>query len=303
VPADDSNGVGQLCVASLAAPKRKPEVVVSNEDGEVQCGGWTRDGASIIYWRAGEFSASLWADGVPLYSVGAEGGIERSLGVETLANADSVNLAPQAAGNLLAVTKGFGRETWEEQRIGVVNLDDGSYRGLTGEDTAALCPAWSPDGHRIAYMAGPDGEATYAKSMKGVNIRVMRPDGTIETKQVAPEMHLGPGGGEEAHLFLQQRKIWLVEPSGTAQPRQLTGDPRYRDEEPLWSADGGHILFGRMKYDGHASLWMMESRGADLDQVSKLQIFAPFGDDNDWFGDYGYIDWRDAFHWRTAPSR
>ena len=134
--------------------------------------------------------------------------------------------------------------------------------------------------------------------MAGANIRIMRGDGTVETKAVTRDMKVAPGGGESAHVFLHQRKIWLLDAGGTGQPRQLTSDHRYRDEEPLWSADGGHILFGRMDYDGHASLWLMESSGGAPVEVCRLQISDALGNENSWFGFYGYTDWRDAFDWR-----
>jgi hypothetical protein len=66
----------------------------------------------------------------------------------------------------------------------------------------------------------------------------------------------------------------------------------------LWSADGSHILFGRMDYDGHKSLWLMEASGANAAQVCRVQVPDDFGDQDSWFGYYGYIDWRRGFDWR-----
>lgn len=300
VPEKDGDApfVGQICLASLSAPKRKPEVLVSNEGGEVQPYGWTRDGKYVVYWGAGEVSASLWCDGMDLYSVAVDGGQARKLGVSVLVHEDTLAFAPESAGNRLAVTSGDGREAWAGKRIAVVDLDAGPVRNLTVADVAALCPAWSPDGQRIAYVAGPDADVAYKKSMAGVNIRIMRPDGATETKVVTPDMRIGVGGGEEAHRFLQQRKIWLLDPSGAVKPRQLTTDPRYRDEVPLWSAGGTHILFGRMDYEGQMSLWLMESSGGALARLCGLQIFDDLGTQDSWFGFYGYTDWRDAFDWR-----
>ncbi len=48
--------------ASFAAPG-KAQILLSNE-GDIAPYGWTRDGKSIVYWRADEWSASIWADGV-----------------------------------------------------------------------------------------------------------------------------------------------------------------------------------------------------------------------------------------------
>jgi Tol biopolymer transport system component len=175
-----------------------------------------------------------------------------------------LDLAPKS--NLLAVARGSGRETWSEQRIAVVDLDTGFVRNLTAANVAALCPAWSPDGRTIAYTSAPDA-------------------GNI-------------GGGEEAHTNLQQRKIWLVDPSGASPQRQLINDPHYRDEEPMWSSDGSHMLFGRMDYNGHASLWLMDSDGSHARHICPLKVYDDMGVEDNWFGYYGYIDWRSAFDWR-----
>jgi Tol biopolymer transport system component len=262
-------------VASLASPHREPEVLVSNPEGALQPYRWTRDGKSVVYWRADEWSASLWCDGVALHSVSAAGGPARFLGVSVLAHEDVLDLAPKSAGNRIAVTSGEGRETWAEKQIALIDLESGLRRNLTGEDIAANCPAWSPDGRRIAYVAGPDAAVVARKSNR-----------------------LPPAGGEEAHAALQKRKIWELDSNGASEPRQLTGDSRYRDEEPTWSADGSHLLFGRMDYDGRASLWMMEGHGGAAKQVCGLKIFDPFIEEDNWFGFYGYIDWHDAFDWR-----
>ena len=65
--------------------------------------------------------------------------------------------------------------------------------------------------------------------------------------------------------------------------------------------DGGHILFGRMDYDGHVSLRLMETGGGAPVEVCRLQISDALGNENSWFGFYGHTDWRDAFDWRR-PS-
>jgi Tol biopolymer transport system component len=258
----------ELYAASVAAP-HKARVLLSNE-GAIQPYAWTRDGKAILYWRSDDgWSASVWSDGVDLYSIPASGGAERKLGVTALAHDDILEMAPESAGNRFAVTRGSHRETWSDQTIAVVDLDTGAVRDLTAGNIAALCPAWSPDARSIACFAAPGVEDV--------------------------------GGGEEAQAALHQRKIWLLDPAGAAPPRQLTGDVRYRDEEPLWSADGSHILFGRMDSNAHTSLWLTEASGARLAQICPLKIYHPLeGDKDSWFGYYGYLDWRSAFDWRRS---
>lgn len=298
-PNDSDAATAELYTASFASPD-KTEVLLSNE-GDIEPYAWTRDGKSIVYWRADEWSVSVWSDGVDLYSISASGGPERKLGIPALSHDDVLDLAPDSAGNWLAATSSSGgRETWAGQQITLVDPDTGASRALTAPDVAALCPAWSPDGRSILCFAGPDADVAYKKAMNGVNIKVMHTDGTVHTQVVAPNTRISAvGGGEEAHAYLHQRKIWSLDPLGGRAPLQLTSDPKYRDEEPLWSADGSHILFARMDYEGHPSLWLMESTGANPAQICTLKVHGDLpGDDAGWWGYYGYVDWRAAFDWR-----
>jgi Tol biopolymer transport system component len=209
-----------------------------------------------------------------------------------------LDLAPASAGNKLAVTDGEGRETWANKRVSIVDLDTGVSRRPMPDDIASVCPAWSPDGSRIACSAGPDANIASNRANAGLTYRAIRPNGSVETKTITPNSNLNIGGGEEAHVYLQQRKIWLLDATGPDAPKRFTNDPRYRDEEPLWSADGSHILFGRMDYDGHTSLWLMDANGGGATQVCRLQIADDFGNQDSWFGYYGYTDWRKGFDWR-----
>jgi hypothetical protein len=92
--------------------------------------------------------------------------------------------------------------------------------------------------------------------------------------------------------------------SSNPAPVRLTNDPRYRDEEPQWSADGSHLLFCRIDEESNQTVWLMQSDGTDLRQVA-----GPLDpDDADdpglaWFGYYGTIDWPARLHFvREATS-
>jgi Tol biopolymer transport system component len=282
----------------VAAEERTVRVLIPHNEGEIRPHSWTRDGKQIIYWRADEWSGSIWADGIGLYAISASGGAERELGVASLAHADMLDLAPAVAGNKLVVASGLGRETWATEQLVLIDLDTGAKRELTPPETAALGPAWSPDGRKVAYFAAPDAELVEARAEAGTPMRILNPDGSVTTKVRTPDTRIGIGGGERAHRFLQLRKISVLDPVGGSPSRQLTEDPHYRDEEPLWSADSSHILFARMDYDGHASLWLMESSGSNARQVCQVNVYSDLPVKEGWFGFYGYIDWRTAFDWR-----
>jgi dipeptidyl aminopeptidase/acylaminoacyl peptidase len=224
---------------------------------------WTRDSRFILYWEDPDFSASVMTEGLPLYRVPAAGGPPEPLGVETLVHEDLLALSP--TGNHLAATAGGGRETYERKRIAIVDLESLAVRYLTGGNTSAIAPSWSPEGRRLAYVQAP------APPAPGPQYR---------------------SDNLTARPYMQQRRIWLADASGVTPPRAITADSRYRDEEPLWSADGAHILFCRMDAAGTGALWVM---GAEGDNPIPVSATLPLN--NSWIGFYGYIDWRSTFDW------
>lgn len=55
----------------------------------------------------------------------------------------------------LAVAAGEGRDACDDKRIAVIDWPSGGVRYLTDKGNAAVSPAWSPDGKRIAWSAAP----------------------------------------------------------------------------------------------------------------------------------------------------
>jgi len=123
------------------------------EDGVVLAR-WAPDGEGLLFWPDPYFSASVLADGLPLMSVPIGGGDTRRLSDPLLLSPESIAVSP--SGDALALAVGQGRETWYNKAIQVVSLPGGDARRITGADTAAVSPAWSPDGARLAYVAAPN---------------------------------------------------------------------------------------------------------------------------------------------------
>ncbi len=88
---------------------------------------------------------------------------------------------------------------------------------------------------------------------------------------------------QSTRVGMMKRRIFVVDAQGDAQPQQITDEPGYRDERPLWSTDGGHILFARMDDDSRASLWLMPSDGGNPQQVVEELTPLP-GAADAWFG-------------------
>jgi Tol biopolymer transport system component len=238
------------------------------EKGVALLAGWSLDGQHILFWQGDILSASLLSDGPALYSLPADGGEPTKLVDSVLVHDDFLAPAPQ--GDRWAVTAGSYRATWTNKRVAVVEARGGELIWLTDEGVAAFSPAWSPDGVHLAYAAMPD---------RGDLV-----------------------GGEDARLGMMERHIWMINAQGEPQPQQLTEDPAYRDERPLWSADGSHLLFARMAAEGPASLWLIPAGGGDPRQVMDDLTPLP-GPASGWFGYYGHVEWDQLFDWWRGPAR
>ncbi|MBI4302443.1 MAG: PD40 domain-containing protein [Chloroflexi bacterium] len=230
---------------------------------EILLAGWTRDGSKILYWMNPGFSASILADGVALYAVPAQGGAPVQLGGAVLNHRDFVVPGPNSTDQVAIILGGY-RSTWTRKALHILSISTGKDLALTLADQAASSPAWSPDGQRVAYMAMPD-------------------EGDLV-------------GGETARQGLMQRRIFVANVQGEPQRQKLTDDPLYRDEYPLWSADGAFILFVRLSGEDRVSLWLVPATDGQPRQIAE-QLTPNLGLPPVWFGYYGYVDWERLIDW------
>jgi dipeptidyl aminopeptidase/acylaminoacyl peptidase len=203
-----------------------------------------------------------------LYSVPAEGGTAMQLAGAVLLHPDFLVLGPKGTDRLAVVVGGY-RAAWTNKVLHILSASARQDTALTQADLAASSPAWSPDGQRIAYVTMPDA-------------------GDLV-------------GGEPAHQGLMQRRISVANTQGDPQARQLTDDPTYRDEYPLWSADGASILFARFDAEDRASLWLVAVPGGEPRQVIDELTSAPESSPL-WLGNYGHVDWAMLLDWWRGPA-
>jgi len=234
------------------------------QKGEAILAGWSPQGRRVLFWQSESLLASR-TDGAPLYSVSAgkaqsNTNAPAQLEIEEVMLSYSDFIAPAPRGissemrDTVALVVGSNRGTWRNKRIELAG------RAISPKSLAAIAPAWSPNGARLAFVAAPD-----------------RAD---------------LGSEEAIRVGLMQRRIWVTDVTGEIEPQRLTDGTAYREERPLWSADGSHLLFARMDAKGRASLWLMAVDGGAPRQVVDELTPAPDPVDS-----YGHIDWETLFDW------
>ncbi len=223
---------------------------------------WTPDGRYLLYNREAVQSASILADGIPLYALALSGGKPRLISQRTFCNAPSYACSPD--GREIAISEGEGRETWVNRQLKITTLRSGASNPWTLTSYSAICPAWSPQGGILAYVEGPAGQV---------------PDGDASRALLA-QRHI------ELQLFRAGAGIGVA------------NDTVDRQEYPQWSADGTHLLFIRITPAGAASLWECISQ---TDQARQLvpAIVSTNREDTQWDGYYGNVQWsRLLTYWR-----
>lgn len=190
------------------------------------------------------------ADGAPLYFLDPDKK-QNVVSATTLLYPDFLAFSPD--GVTLAVAEGMNRFTWGNKRIKTINLESYKENPLTEWKTASLSPAWSPDGLLLAFVTGPD---------------------------------FGPDSLAEDDLLTgtAKRRAWIMKADGS-EKRQLTGDAGYREECPMWLADGKHLLFARFDEQNRPSLWLVQVDGqSPLKITGALSAFLTQYEDLDYYG-------------------
>lgn len=239
----------------IARTGGQPLWVTRAADSPVSLAGW-QDPEHLLIWQHPDSpqqpSDSVWLYSAALPQSGEDSDDPQVVRDEPMLQRPDFIAVSPVAEHIVAATLGAGLPTWTGKQV--VAGDLASPAAL-----AAISPAWSPDGGWLAFVGMPD----------------------------APDVTLG----EDALAAMMERRIWVA-PRAPGEPRILVEDDRYRDERPLWSRQGTHILFARMTREGQASLWLAPAGGGPAAQVVDELTPAP-----DPIGNFGYIDWSQHYDW------
>lgn len=232
----------------LAGPFDRPseaKLVAETKEGGFEVIGFARGGSRFLYWLNEEEGADSWGGPLDIYLGGGPhplktGAASMTTGLTSLSpTADTVAIVVGDDANV----------TNHDKSIALLDVSTDSNQPvtkITGPSVSAIYPAWSPDGKQLAWTQGPDADALFKQL----------PDDVFY--EVALERSA------------RERRIWLAGNGGCGEQKQLTNDPSYTDQVPVWSRDGNYILFGRMDKQDASSLWFMRPDGSDAREVAAL---------------------------------
>ena len=218
-----------------------------------QAAEWSPRGGKLAFIRMANVSrrnetSSLW-------TINTATRVKKRLAVSAARFDSSSPLAWSPSGSRIAFTR------LEEPpngasgyRIYMVNANGGALRLLTyGQD-----PDWSPDGKRIIFEAF----AGWPPSIGQIWVVNADGTGTRLLANSAGAASFSPDG--KRIVFDRHGEIWTMNVDGSGQ-QQLT-DGSGPDLAPLWSPDGGRILFARGSV--RWQLYVINVDGSGLRQVS-----------------------------------
>jgi WD40 repeat protein len=143
-----------------------------------------------------------------------------------------------------------------------MNPDGSGLRTLRRHDGDSW-PVWSPDGGRIAFSGGSDGDTVMVMNADGTGARALGFGGTPAWSPDGATIVFANGG------------LWTIGADGSGLS-QLTGTP---DGAPAWSPDGGSIVFSRFDSDtGQDHLWKMDADGGNQVQLTNDALSDLYAD-------------------------
>jgi dipeptidyl aminopeptidase/acylaminoacyl peptidase len=180
-----------------------------------------------------------------------------------------------APGHDIAFTLGLEVYLLSADGTTITNLSN-EITSPSNDPSAACCPAWSPDGQKIAF----DSNREFSSNRSWDHIFVMNADGSGQTQLTSGEYHDGwpawsPDGGRIAFASYRSGRLEIhVMNSDGSGVTQLTDITNPLARSPSWSPDGTRIAF--TSGSTSSDVFVMNADGSEIIQLTT----DPSGDRN-----------------------
>jgi Tol biopolymer transport system component len=216
---------------------------------------WTPDGSEIIFSYGTFRSSGLWR------ITASASAVPQRL---PFASENSCHPAVPRHGNRLAYALWRHDSNIWRVDLGQPDLKPGTPLPLISSTRVDACPAYSPDGTRIAFFSNRSG----AYELWVCNGDGSNPAQLTTCGGVTNGPRWSPDGRTIAFTVEEQRYqyVYVIGANGGI-PRRLTSDPTIHDKWPSWSQDGRWVYFDSWR-DGDNQIWKVSAGGGKAVRIT-----------------------------------
>jgi serine/threonine protein kinase/Tol biopolymer transport system component len=220
---------------------------------------WSPSGSRLAYWAQAAGQRDI-------YTIAPAGG-DPVKATDDAALDWGVEWAPDGRHLYFASDRGGAMNLWR------VPIDESSGRATgppepvtSGVPATVGKPGFSRDGRRLVFSSAIASVNPVALPLGAAAGTGAEPRFLFRRSGVFAPTSVSPDGSLVAYFGIdRQEDIWVGRVDGTAL-RRLTDD-EYRDRVPMWSADGGELVFYSNR-SGKYEVWTIKKDGSGLTQIS-----------------------------------
>ena len=237
VIAFNSDRTGEMNIWLYSLETRKSSQLTRGAGGDYQAN-WSPDGKRIIFFSSRAGTADIWRVDV------------KSGELQRLTMTDSVDVNPfySPDGKMIA----YNSDRSGRPEVWVMSADGSNPRQLTDVGLMGHFLGWEPGGEAVIFRCPGGGSPLTMK---------VSPDGSDPEPlpEVAGGSHMSFSPDHSRIMDVIGHKTLWVSPLNGGKPEKVFefDNPDVRIDYPVWSPDGGWVLFDCFRPQG-GDIWMME---------------------------------------------